>query len=49
MTGGIGRAALTAFYRDHFIFKNPDDAGLKIVSRTVGADRIVGMLFHYIL
>lgn len=44
MTGGIGRVALTAFYRDHFIFSNPDDARLRTVSRTVGADRIVGML-----
>jgi carboxymethylenebutenolidase len=42
MTGGIGRAALTDFYRDHFIFSNPDDASLQVVSRTVGPDRIIG-------
>ncbi|KAF5363857.1 hypothetical protein D9756_000597 [Leucocoprinus leucothites] len=41
MTGGIGRKALTSFYRDHFIFSNPDDASLQLISRTVGADRIV--------
>lgn len=40
-TGGIGRANLTAFYRDHFIFSNPDDARLELVSRTVGIDRVV--------
>ena len=41
MTGGIGRANLTRFYRDHFIFSNPDDAKLELVSRTVGIDRVV--------
>jgi carboxymethylenebutenolidase len=63
MTGGIGREKLTAFYRDHFIFKwavpqrnqsqmlmllrNPRDAALELVSRTVGSDRIVDeFIFH---
>ena len=41
LTGGIGREKLTCFYRDHFIFSNPDDAALELVSRTVGVDRIV--------
>ncbi|KIY45943.1 hypothetical protein FISHEDRAFT_48268 [Fistulina hepatica ATCC 64428] len=41
MTGGIGRKALTAFYRDHFIFSNPPDTVLKDISRTVGSDRVV--------
>ncbi|KAK4156081.1 hypothetical protein C8A00DRAFT_41354 [Chaetomidium leptoderma] len=41
LTGGIGRAKLTTFYRDHFIFSNPDDAALELVSRTVGIDRVV--------
>ncbi|KAL2168923.1 hypothetical protein VTG60DRAFT_6693 [Thermothelomyces hinnuleus] len=41
LTGGIGRAKLTTFYRDHFIFSNPNDANLELVSRTVGIDRIV--------
>jgi carboxymethylenebutenolidase len=41
LTGGIGRANLTAFYRHHFIFSNPADAALELVSRTVGIDRIV--------
>lgn len=41
MTGGIGRAALTAFYRDHFIFNNPSDTALELISRTVGVDRVI--------
>lgn len=41
LTGGVGRAALTAFYRDHFIHSNAADAGLELVSRTVGVDRVV--------
>ncbi|KAF9535013.1 hypothetical protein CPB83DRAFT_843335 [Crepidotus variabilis] len=40
MTGGIGREQLTAFYRDHFIFANPDVV-LQPISRTVGLDRVV--------
>ncbi|KAF5393980.1 hypothetical protein D9757_000337 [Collybiopsis confluens] len=41
MTGGIGRKALTDFYRNHFIFANPADTTMVPVSRTVGSDRIV--------
>ncbi|KAI1421463.1 hypothetical protein F5Y12DRAFT_706138 [Xylaria sp. FL1777] len=41
LTGGMGRAALTAFYRERFIFSNPADAALELVSRTVGVDRVV--------
>ncbi|KAI1489229.1 hypothetical protein F5X96DRAFT_679908 [Biscogniauxia mediterranea] len=41
LAGGVGRAALTAFYRDRFIFANPADAALELVSRTVGVDRVV--------
>ncbi|EJT50072.1 hypothetical protein A1Q1_00727 [Trichosporon asahii var. asahii CBS 2479] len=41
MTGGVGREALFEFYRDHFIFSNPDSAELTTVSRTIGADRVV--------
>ncbi|KAI5922946.1 hypothetical protein F4810DRAFT_710984 [Camillea tinctor] len=41
LAGGIGRAALTAFYRERFIFANPPDAALELVSRTVGIDRVV--------
>ncbi|KAH6705080.1 hypothetical protein BKA61DRAFT_616852 [Leptodontidium sp. MPI-SDFR-AT-0119] len=41
LTGGIGRKALTAFYRDHFIFNNPEDTQLELISRTVGTDRVI--------
>ena len=41
MTGGIGRKALTSFYRDHFIFSNPEDTQLELISRTVGTDRVI--------
>ncbi|KAF2186980.1 carboxymethylenebutenolidase [Zopfia rhizophila CBS 207.26] len=41
MTGGIGRDRLTAFYTHHFIFSNPADTKLDLVSRTVGIDRVI--------
>ncbi|EFQ25007.1 carboxymethylenebutenolidase [Colletotrichum graminicola] len=41
LTGGVGRGRLTKFYRDHFIFNNPDDTELELVSRTVGIDRVI--------
>jgi carboxymethylenebutenolidase len=41
LTGGIGRAKLSNFYRDHFIFNNPADTELELISRTIGIDRVV--------
>ena len=41
ITGGVGRERLTHFYRHHFIFCNPEDADLELVSRTIGVDRVV--------
>ncbi|KAI4745079.1 hypothetical protein E4T50_04565 [Aureobasidium sp. EXF-12298] len=41
LTGGIGRAKLTDFYRNHFVFSNPNDTALELVSRTVGIDRVI--------
>ncbi|KAJ5438130.1 uncharacterized protein N7458_009128 [Penicillium daleae] len=41
MTGGIGREKLTSFYANHFVFNNPDDIRLELVSRTIGIDRVV--------
>ncbi|CAG8952930.1 hypothetical protein HYFRA_00007645 [Hymenoscyphus fraxineus] len=41
MTGGIGGDRLANFYRRHFIFSNPHDTELDLVSRTVGIDRVV--------
>ncbi|KAH8924957.1 NTF2-like protein [Atractiella rhizophila] len=48
MTGGVGRERLTAFYRDHFIFSNPPDTQITLVSRTIGGDRLVDeMIFSF--
>lgn len=41
MTGGIGRGPLTDFYTNHFVFNNPGDTKLELVSRTVGVDRVI--------
>jgi carboxymethylenebutenolidase len=41
ITGGIGRDRLTNFYRHHFVFNNPADTALELVSRTVGIDRVI--------
>ena len=41
LTGGIGRDRLTNFYRHHFVFNNPEDTALELVSRTVGIDRVI--------
>ena len=48
MTGGVGQSALRAFYRDHFIGRNPPDTTLSPISRTVGADSLVDeMVFSF--
>lgn len=41
MTGGVGRAALTSFYRQNFIFLNSVDTSMELLSRTIGIDRII--------
>ena len=41
MTGGVGHKDLFLFYRDYFIPKNPPSLRMKLVSRTVGVDRVV--------
>jgi carboxymethylenebutenolidase len=41
MTGGIGKERLTAFYTHHFVFSNPPDTAMDLVSRTVGIDRVI--------
>jgi carboxymethylenebutenolidase len=42
LTGGVGRAGVRRFYRDHLVGKLfPPDAELTTVSLTVGADRLV--------
>lgn len=41
ITGGIGRERLTKFYRYHFIWSNPKDSKIELISRTVGIDRVI--------
>ncbi|RMZ77576.1 hypothetical protein DV737_g4261, partial [Chaetothyriales sp. CBS 132003] len=41
MTGGIGREALTNFYRHNFIFNNSADTEMELISRIIGIDRVV--------
>ncbi|KAK9350254.1 hypothetical protein V1523DRAFT_355709 [Lipomyces doorenjongii] len=41
LTGGVGRSKLAQFYQEHFVFNNPDDTALQLVSRTVGIDRVI--------
>lgn len=45
MTGGIGHDELRRFYGDFFMPNNPPDMRIKLLSRTVGADRIVDEMF----
>lgn len=41
LTGGIGRKDLHRFYRDYFIPGNPPSLKMRLISRTVGTDRVV--------
>jgi hypothetical protein len=41
MTGGIGQEDLLVFYRDYFMPSTPPSAHMRLVSRTVGVDRVV--------
>ncbi|KAK5363459.1 hypothetical protein LTR20_003486 [Exophiala xenobiotica] len=45
MTGGIGHDELHRFYEDFFIPNNPPDFLIKLLSRTVGVDRVVDEMF----
>ena len=45
LTGGIGYNDLHRFYRDYFIPGNPPSLNMKLISRTVGTDRVVDELF----
>jgi carboxymethylenebutenolidase len=44
LAGGSGRDEVRAFYADHFIGQWPDDTRIEVISRTVGADRVVDEL-----
>lgn len=41
MTGGLGQEDLYTFYREYFIPKNPPTLNIRLVSRTMGTDRVV--------
>jgi hypothetical protein len=41
MTGGIGQDDLLVFYRDYFMPSTPPSTSMRLVSRTVGVDRVV--------
>ncbi|CAF9906939.1 MAG: hypothetical protein HETSPECPRED_006998 [Heterodermia speciosa] len=41
LTGGVGYEALHRFYRDYFIPGNPPSLRMRLVSRTVGVNRVV--------
>ncbi|KAE8308633.1 hypothetical protein BDV41DRAFT_568094 [Aspergillus transmontanensis] len=45
LTGGIGRACLILFYQNHFIFNNPANTELKLISYTVDINRVVNNIF----
>ena len=41
MAGGIGRDELDRFYRDMFKSNNPPSLKMRLLGRTVGADKVV--------
>lgn len=41
LTGGVGRAAVAAFYAQHFIGQLPPDAEMTQIALTLGDDRLV--------
>jgi carboxymethylenebutenolidase len=41
MTGGCGTAEMIEFYGKHFIPRMPEDTTLRLLSRTVGNDRVI--------
>ncbi len=45
MTGGIGYKELHRFYKDFFIPTNPPSLKLRLISRTVGTDRVVDEMY----
>lgn len=45
LTGGIGTHSLRRFYEQHFLHSLPPSMHLRLISRTVGVDRIVDELY----
>lgn len=47
LTGGIGYKDLHRFYKDYFIPGNPPSLKMRLISRTVGTDRVVDEMHVY--
>jgi hypothetical protein len=45
LTGGLGADQLRRFYEDFFITSNPSSLRLRLLSRTIGSDRVVDELY----
>ncbi|KAF2120043.1 hypothetical protein BDV96DRAFT_486203 [Lophiotrema nucula] len=45
MTGGIGQDELKRFYKDYFLPSSPPSFHMRLLSRTIGVDRIVDELY----
>ncbi|KKZ68056.1 hypothetical protein EMCG_06267 [[Emmonsia] crescens] len=45
MTGGYGSDELSRFYADYFIPGNPPSLKIRLISRTIGTDRIVDEMY----
>jgi hypothetical protein len=45
MTGGIGHQEISRFYSSFFVPKNPPSLAMRLLSRTIGVDRIVDELY----
>ena len=45
MTGGIGQKDVARFYSEFLIPKNPPSLAMRLLSRTIGVDRVVDELF----
>ncbi|KAK6382292.1 hypothetical protein LTS17_004179 [Exophiala oligosperma] len=45
MTGGVGHEELHRFYEEFFMDNNPPDLSMRLLSRTVGVDRVVDEMF----
>ncbi|MCJ1406111.1 hypothetical protein MMC19_000176 [Ptychographa xylographoides] len=47
LTGGIGQKDLRRFYNDYFIPNNPPSMKMRLLSRTIGTDRVVDEMHVY--
>ena len=47
LTGGVGYKDLHRFYEDYFIPRNPPSLKMRLVSRTIGTDRVVDEMHMY--